>query len=202
MSTILKALKKLEQEKVTRGESRAEIACDIFKSSPPKRRAMFPGWMVMAGLTVLVAAGAVTLLPGGFGTVTDRPDGETGGPEKTVVVAPPAASQAAAEIDQERVIRQRVQSESVGDSDQPIVEEAALPLKPVVAEEAVAEEATLFVSGIAYQDDSEARLAVVNDLPVMEGTAVDGATVMEIRPDRVLFSRNGETFEVPIDGSF
>ncbi|MBE0599431.1 MAG: general secretion pathway protein GspB, partial [Desulfuromonadales bacterium] len=53
----------------------------------------------------------------------------------------------------------------------------------------------LVVSGIVYLDDPEARLAVVNDLPVMLGTTIEGATVVEILSDRVRFRRDGRFFE-------
>jgi hypothetical protein len=56
----------------------------------------------------------------------------------------------------------------------------------------------LVVSGIAYQGDRGSRIAVVNDLPVMEGSLVGGARVEEILSDRVKFSRDGKLFEVPL----
>ena len=54
------------------------------------------------------------------------------------------------------------------------------------------------VSGIAYRTEREERLAVVNDLPVMEGTVVEGARVEEILADRVRFSSAGRSFEVEL----
>lgn len=57
---------------------------------------------------------------------------------------------------------------------------------------------SLFLSGIAYQQDRESRLAIVNDLPVMEGTVIEGVLVEEILKDRVLFSSEGRTFEIPL----
>jgi general secretion pathway protein B len=54
----------------------------------------------------------------------------------------------------------------------------------------------LVLSGIAFYAERDARLAVVNDLPVMEGTVIEGAVVEEILADRVRFSREGRAFEV------
>lgn len=57
---------------------------------------------------------------------------------------------------------------------------------------------TLTVSGIAWQKGESDRIAMVNGSPVSEGTIVAGARVVEIKPDRVRFSRDGSVFEVPI----
>jgi len=59
----------------------------------------------------------------------------------------------------------------------------------------------LVVSGIAYQENVENRMAVVNDLPVLAGTSIAGAEVVEILPDRVVFSYQGRSFSVPLSGS-
>lgn len=42
------------------------------------------------------------------------------------------------------------------------------------------------------------RMAIVNDLPVMEGTVVDGAVVSEIQADRVIFTIDGRSVGVPL----
>ena len=57
---------------------------------------------------------------------------------------------------------------------------------------------SLTVSGIAWQKGESDRIAMVNGSPVSEGTVVAGAKVLEIKPDRVRFSRDGATFDVPI----
>ncbi|AJF06641.1 hypothetical protein [Geoalkalibacter subterraneus] len=56
----------------------------------------------------------------------------------------------------------------------------------------------LKVSEIHYQYDVENRLAVVNDLPVMEGTVIDGARVDRILKDRVRFIFNGQYKEIRV----
>lgn len=42
------------------------------------------------------------------------------------------------------------------------------------------------------------RMAIVNDLPVMEGTMVDDAVVREIRADSVIFTIDGKSITVPL----
>ena len=54
-----------------------------------------------------------------------------------------------------------------------------------------------FVVGeIIYTEDSDANLAVVNDLPVMEGTEIDGVLVKTILADRVVFEVDGHLVEI------
>jgi general secretion pathway protein B len=54
----------------------------------------------------------------------------------------------------------------------------------------------LAVTGIAFNSDPESRMAVVNGLPVMPGTIIEGVKVEEILPDRVRFSGGGSVFEI------
>lgn len=55
---------------------------------------------------------------------------------------------------------------------------------------------SLQVTEIFFQDDSVNSMAVVNDLPVMVGTQIDSAVVVEIRPDAVFFEIDSATYEV------
>jgi hypothetical protein len=58
---------------------------------------------------------------------------------------------------------------------------------------------SLWVSEIHYQWEVTDRLAVVNDLPVMEGTVIEGARVDRILRDRVRFIHNGQYREVRLN---
>ena len=55
----------------------------------------------------------------------------------------------------------------------------------------------LEVSDILGGTGSGSRMAVVNGLPVMEGTRVDNALVKEIRDGQVLFEIDGRSVVVP-----
>jgi len=55
----------------------------------------------------------------------------------------------------------------------------------------------LVVSNILPVSDKES-MAIVNDLPVMEGTMVEDALVKEIHPDRVLFVIDGKSIVIPL----
>lgn len=54
----------------------------------------------------------------------------------------------------------------------------------------------LKVSEIHWRKDVRERLAVVNDLPVMEGVVIDGAKVDRIFKDRIRFVVNGQYQEI------
>lgn len=68
----------------------------------------------------------------------------------------------------------------------------AAPTVPLELPEGV----SLLVTEIFFQEDSVNSMAVVNDLPVMVGTHVDSAIVTEIRSDSVLFKLDGEIYTV------
>ena len=54
------------------------------------------------------------------------------------------------------------------------------------------------LSGIVYQQQKDARMAILNDLPVMEGTVIAGFTLQEIFSDHVVLSRQGQSFSIPL----
>lgn len=60
-------------------------------------------------------------------------------------------------------------------------------------------EISLLVNEIFYQEDSANSLAVVNDLPVMLGTHIESAVVSEIHPDHVVFMIDGKPYSVSPD---
>jgi hypothetical protein len=56
----------------------------------------------------------------------------------------------------------------------------------------------LTVSDIMPASGGGGRMAIVNGLPVMEGTMVDNAVVREIRSDQVVFEIDGKSVVVPL----
>ena len=68
----------------------------------------------------------------------------------------------------------------------------SLPVKPRILPSGV----SLQVNEIFFQEESANSMAVVNDLPVMVGTHVESAVVVEIRQGTVLFKIGDEVFDV------
>lgn len=60
---------------------------------------------------------------------------------------------------------------------------------------------TLRINGIAFQTNESDSMAIVNGTPVSRGSKIEGVTVAEIQKDRVLFERNGEKFEIQLGQS-
>jgi type II secretory pathway component PulC len=50
------------------------------------------------------------------------------------------------------------------------------------------------LSAIAWDENPDARLAVINDSILHEGDLLGGATVLRINPDHVVFDYRGEVF--------
>lgn len=241
MSSILKALRKLEEERANRRESSLDIARDILRR-PLTRRHRRP----MAAI-VLGAAGILLALGSGWGwfllhqpqvletevaRVDSLPAPESEPPSPPVVAPEPVGRLSAVSADS-RVVEEVISNSAIPAVDgrtppaetadptsraasAPIVEErtstapaptfeGAAPSEPLTNPEPTpaakvmpAVSSGLRVSGIAFQEDPDSRLAIVNDLPVMRGTMIEDALVEEIFSDRVRFTREGQTFDIPL----
>lgn len=95
-----------------------------------------------------------------------------------------------------QAVRRRSRARDAGEDSPP--DGVALPGPAPQALPADASTAQLAVNGIAFQDDPAASAAVVNGVYVKRGMTVGGARVERIFQDKVRFSRNGATFEVPL----
>jgi general secretion pathway protein B len=203
MSSILKALRKLESDKSALGEGSVDIGRDILKrsyqASEERPRGTF---LLVAAVAVAVAGVGGVWLLGQDSSVADSPpvarqvvdavpaappEPETSIPPTAIDLPlptskPPTRSVAADIPEPSAVVAAVPASQKTGGSLK------AVPPVPLVIPELQVEE-------IVYQAEPEARLAVVNDLPVMEGTTLDNVQVVEILPDRVRFSIQGIQFE-------
>lgn len=220
MSSILKALKRLEEDKAERLDVPVDIARDILRQPRKTRHSAPRQLLVLAVGGVVVAAGALFLLYEWFSIKASEPMTKA---EYVVMQPESPPPPAIAPVEAKPIIPPAVLSEPeivevqmapppVARPKEPVVRAAApaaratvAPKKPVPQAStkpvpaATVEQAALprlVVSGIAFQPEREARLAVVNDLPVMEGTLIEGAQVEEILADRVRFSWKGGNFEV------
>lgn len=218
MSSILEALRKLEEEKAARRGSGGNIAGKVTSAGrPPRQR---PVWLVPAGMAAAAAA-AVLVTYAAMGGFSPR-HGETVSPRGSEPASPPlaiAAPQSAAPDGSGRapasglMLPAEQRSPGAAATGQaipaplPAVKQPPQPPSSqgeataghtgAAAQPAAGEQLPAFtVSGIAWQKDSASRLAVVNGVSVAEGNMIEGARVREILPDRVLFSFNRQEFEV------
>ncbi len=216
MSSILKALQKLEQEKRARRSGNQDIAAGVLRNGrrpPPRPAWIFPATLAITTLiAVLVTYLVVRPAPETVTTVksspptADLPHQPPGLPPGTT-----AAPEAPANY---LIIPGNTAPEGYLSATPPRstplpaapateLPQHSLPPPVSVAEPAPAEPPApvekhprLSVTGIGWQKDSSSRLAVVNGTAVSEGSSIEGARVEEIFPDRVRFSAAGERFEV------
>lgn len=209
MSSILKALKKVEEEKAGRKERPMEIGREILRGAPFSRGrllALMAAGMLFAGA---VAASITFVIMDGFGS--SKP---AASPQPVLVAAPPQGEplQSSESMTEEKVLADEAE-EIIIYRPEPSRRRAPAPplppqeVVPSAAEAAIPppavekEQDRLTVTGIAFQQESAARMAVVNGQTVTEGAMVAGARVDEIMPDRVRFSLEGQSIEIPMGKS-
>ena len=206
MSLILDALKKLEQEKAARRARHVELRPAITgrRDSPSDTPWRLP--LLIAGAVILAVAVTMTVM-GGFSQkslpVAPAPlqvRTESPRPMEPVAAVPPTASAPSAPVQTPVAIpaspaHPRILAPTT------VPPSASSRKKTVVPEQTGPAPADLKVTGIAWQDERVARRAVVNCALAGEGAIVAGARVVEIRQDQVRFSRDGQTFAIPITSS-
>jgi len=192
MSSILKALKKLENEKALKQGGAVDLARDILRSAEPRRSSplrlplLTLALILFGGLIGMVLMNWVNpqapLVPVAQAPQVDQPlpAAQTPASVPDAGMGEPAASPppVAPAI-------QPVQPTHVNQPPPPTPTTAHAQARP-----------QLVISGIVYPEDPEGRIAIINDLPTMTGALIDGARVEEIRAGSVVFSYAGERFEV------
>lgn len=226
MSSILKALQKLEEETLARSGAPPRIDSEILRNgtAPPRRSAMRGGLLAMA----LFCCGAgVTYLS----LKQPRIPRKSSGGSVTAAVAPSVPPAPAAERETsapiERIMPETIVAAPAAPTEKPRPTAAtpgvagpgrrgsptarttagsssATPQpparKPAAPDKARPSTPTLRVNGIAYQEDADS-VAVVNGTPLSRGGMIEGFRILEIRRDRVLFGGDGGRFEIQLGES-
>jgi general secretion pathway protein B len=214
MSSILKALQKLERDREARQAKPADIQRGILRQS---RRAGTPTpWKLPVAVcaTALLATLATYLfMKGGTGTggqISAAPAApvaiptpsapEAVVPQQQTTTQPPQRPQS---IVNDRPIltapRRTPASPSLNDGSEP--SRPAEPIKEAAPPPPAASPSQFTVAGIGWRDDPASRMAMVNGSAVRVGSMVDGARVEEIFPDRVRFNYQQRSFEVQLGKS-
>jgi general secretion pathway protein B len=219
MSSILKALQKLERDREARQAKPADIQRGILR---PQRRTGTPSpWKLPLAvcLAALLAALGTWLLmrtdgrqqPVAAPAATAPAPGPVPAEAQPAIALPstaPAPLPQVVDLAPQRISADRpyvtappAPAPALDGDDAPQLpaepaRQAASPSPPPTAA------APQFsVAGIGWRDDPASRMAMVNGTPVRVGSSVDGARVEEILPDRVRFSWHQQTFEVPVGKS-
>lgn len=223
MSTILRALKKLEHEKASRKPDPADMDLEFLSSSSPApRRSLLKG-ALMVGL--LLACGSVATYL--FMTRAEKkpiPIPRPAAPRarQTVVfkTATSALSSTMSLANRSSAASPRATSASPAQARQKPApaSHATQPAEPLPKQVSIkkqrapqAEKApkpptqntsstSLTVNGIALSD-GEKRKAIVNGMSVSVGSVIEGARIEDIRENRVRFSRGNRKFEISVGNS-
>jgi len=218
MSSILKALKKLEDDKAARPAGSLDIGADILRGYTPQRFSL-TGVTLVATLLFVCGSGVTyfymkraivqqppPVTPAASGIAPHQPQRLQTGSRPEPRQAPAAGSQ-----NRHKAVASPVAARPrrVYPTAQSPRKEAATETKRPGTEEVSHQPASsapqgapvIKVNGIAFQGDGAGSVAVVNGVPVANGSMVEGARVEDIQKDRVRFSYGGEKFEVTLGKS-
>lgn len=210
MSSILKALRRLEEERARQSSVAPEIAASLLRHGARRRQS--PLWLWPTVIIAVAAVAAALLWSWRPAPVTSQIVTPAASP--ATVVARAATAGRGGEVIIEEVIEQR--QPVLLPPSAPVAVPAPRPVKvnpvaqkieagampPVAASKAavpmIEERQRPVVTAIAWQEESSARMAVVDGLPVMTGEFVGAAQIQEIRRDHILFVEAGRLFTVAI----
>ncbi len=195
MSSILKALRKVEDENATMGEGSVDLAHDILKRNYDEKKSAPWGLIVVLGLFVTAFSFAGWWF---LSSPLETTENQLTSEAKQQIINSEIPVSKPSEVIIETPVSVPPANEPVST---PVQQQISTAPKIEIVEKNIAEKAVksvdipdLMVEEIVYHPDPAARLAVINDLPVMVGTDIEGVRVEEILPDRVRFSYQGFFF--------
>jgi hypothetical protein len=226
MSSILKALKKLEHEKAVKKPGAFRIEADILRGESTRRT--FSTGVLLAAIAIFACGVGATYFymkhdrsPVIVQTAETKQHAETSPgtilPPASSSTAPEQATRVAAKPSpQSTVISTEIKKLGISRVTPPLP--SPRQIKPVEATTQVAPpvpvppsgpavpvsapvKPVLKLDGIAFQDGASTSVAVINGITVSKGSVIEGAGVEEILKDRVRLSRDGEKFEIILDKS-
>lgn len=222
MSSILKALKKLENDKSICKPEQLRIDSKILQEASSTK---------LSGTTLFIVAIALFICGGGATflymkrstsdgiasqTLSQRNDIHITAPTispvmkidtldpNTAPISPPKIPPAAIKRLPDNIAPQKMQpSPPEIKTAAPIQAPAHAPIPEAraTASKSTTAKPILTVNGIAYQDESNDNLAVINGITVSSGAVIEGVKVEDIQKDRVHFSQGGEKFEIILNKS-
>lgn len=230
MSSILKALKKLEEEKNTPHPYEFRINSDILKGEVPQRKKTFS--YLLLGL-LLFAGGATAAyiylkldqtngnakksgqsqtnpapsIPSSIEVPRKEADLKTEVLPESIKIVPASKHDVVKPKNNDRIAKGG--NSAISKTVVPKVQNKVDQHKRISTDDALHSRSqqgsgavpALRVNGIAYQDGTSDNMAIINGVPVSDGSMVEGVIVEKIFKDRVRFNRTGEMFEIPLGKS-
>lgn len=229
MSSILKALKKLEDEKTTRRPDALKIDSDILRLDSPQRYSVTG--IVLAAVLLFAGGSIATYLylkqdssqvVSGSRDKTEVTKGNQPSPQlpvsvpndikteklpESIEIVPAKRSEPKKAVlpnQQKFPVVAKPHSNSAVLKNTPTKQEAKIIIPALTTVQAPAvtiSVPTLRVNGIAFQDGAADSVAIINGVPVSSGAIIEGVRVEVIQKDRVRFSYKGEIFDIPLGKS-
>jgi hypothetical protein len=229
MSSILKALKKLEEEKSLRKDDKEiNVTSEILKPPAEKKSIVKLLWVfsIIAVAVIVILSAAlfrksattdearsrlIPVMSRLSTSVTTPPPAASvlpREPEVKKVAIPSPSTLPALKLDSSRpaVTPTRKESRTLPELPNAPVFPVELPKTAITPKNEPPHrtpppsDVTLTLSGIAWHKDSSDRLAIINGQPAATGAVVNGAVVEEILQDKVRMSLSGKTFELVLGG--
>lgn len=227
MSSILKALKKLEDDKATRRPDELRIDAEILRSESSPR--FSTSSVLLASLLLLAAGSGATYVymkknktleyvqpksslisKQNISPVSAASEIKTERLPATVVVVPSTTQQKVVNAETAKPHRPPLPSVKAPANTVPKQAVALKPAEPTKNSIAPSPspKATsgvtipaLRVNGIAFQDGGADSVAMINNVALTSGSMIDGVKIEEILKNKVRFNYNGEKFEIPLGQS-
>jgi hypothetical protein len=224
MSSILKALKKLEKDTINSKPEQLRIDSRILNDSAS---VIFTRTkIVLFAISIFMCGGGATYCYMSKSKNNSNPQkifysssqSLTQPAEPTVVLPSPEKTEISTTAPNISAAKSRMSTktqtgliiESVKSSESPKPEikqpnqaptlDSKPPAIPVVPSSVVFRPA-ITVNGIAFQEGGNENMAMINGNAVTRGTIIEGVMVEDIQKDRVLFSQGGEKFEIKLNKS-
>ncbi len=222
MSSILKALKKLEDDKATRRPDELKIDAEILRTDNSPR--ISSTGVLLASVLLLAGGSGATYLLMRQDRAAEFVSQKSSSMSKQKIPSVSTSSEIKAEEPPAAIevvpANQQKKVEAKQHPQRPVAIGTIIPtsksLKPTEASKAVdappktAKPAlylpanavpTLRVNGIAFQNSSADSVAIVNGVQVSNGSIIEGIVVEEIKEDKILFQHNGVKFEIALGQS-
>lgn len=217
MSSILKALKKLEQEKSGHFPDSLNIDSDILKTTETPRSfspltfallilIVFGGGAAAAFFfmkelqTPQKAGGIQPVIASGIQTaITSSLKNNDVPPAKSVVVITKDVTTQKQLLPQQvpgKQSKKNVSNSSPGGTGKE--NESTGTIKSGILAHTIP---TLRVEGIAFQANGSENMAIVNGAAVSSGSKIEGVTVVDVQKDKILFQYDEEKFEIMLGQS-
>jgi general secretion pathway protein B len=216
MSLILDALKKLDREKSSRRNGTANIAVEILRSDLPRSGKRILIYCTAIFFTAVIAAGITYAVMAQFGYLPKSPppapvNPPIPGQQVAAAPLPPEPVRDARERASQAPLKMQNQAESKKSassvnekktSSTVIAEETDIAPGNMkksdrhVSKEPATTAPLLKLSGIIWHEEPKERRAMINGTIATEGSVIEGVKVVEIHPDKVRFSYNGQPYEI------